>query len=135
MNFSNTLLWVLEESIKDFNIFLNTKNSVNHLHITDIKNAFYQRFIKNLKKTEYWYEYKFDFGINNLKLDIIENNTSGITFIETNKYAEKHKNFIIQLNNEVKFINFEHLKDISKVYNGLEIINNSINQINNFKIK
>jgi len=134
--FSNTIKYAIEETVKDFNIWLN-KNGRNNLD-SDIKNAFYQRLKTNFRSTE-WHNFinSYDFDISYIKLKIEDNVLVNLKF-ETKQskyYSPLFLSFIDSCMREIALIDYESLKDEMKVYELDDVFTKIIGQISNFKIK
>ena len=133
--FSNTIKYAIEETIKDFNIWLN-KNGRNNTDV-DIKNAFYQRLKTNFRYTEWnGIVNGYDFNISYIKLKIENNVLTNLRFeIKDSKYySPLFTNFIDNCMREIVLIDYESLEDEMKVYELDEVFTKAIGQINNFKI-
>ncbi len=135
--FSNTIKYAIEESIKEFNVWLN-KNNYKRTD-ADMKNAFYQRLRNNFKATE-WYNLFNHFGnfeIDNIKFRIEENCVVNLRFelIGNRHSSNMLTTFINNCMREIVLIDYESLKDEMKVYELSDVFTKTIGQINNFKIK
>lgn len=133
--FSNSSRYAIEETIREFNDFLQTKVNLVKYSAIDLKNAFYQRFRKNFRSTNDWHTAWYQFEMNNLLLTIENGVLVNVKFVVTNEYNSKQKEFIEDLNDAMKHIDLAKIANQNIVYSGiLEHFNSTINQINNFKI-
>lgn len=133
--FSNSISYALEETVKEFNIFLNERATVKHT-ATDLKNAFYQRLRKNLLGTNQWNHVAYSFGIDNVTLNVERGNLVGLNFNVTSRYNHVNESFITECQEAMKSIDLIKLASECDVYKGVaERFSSAIVQINNFKVK
>lgn len=133
--FSNTLKYAIEQTVIEFQAFIISKTDTTKYSDIDYKNAFYQRFMKNLKGTEYWVQYRWSFGFSNIKFIIQNGVVTTLEFVVTNKYNGCEK-FINKCNETMKTVDLVKLQENSNKYVSLiETFDRAINSINTFKIK
>ena len=132
--FSNTLKYALEQTVCEFNYFIQNSNNIKYSDI-DYKNAFYQRFRKNIYRTEYKNLFNYNFNINNIKFLIEDGCLSCLKFETYNTYTEKLNNCISNLNRELNSIDLNELKENLNTYNLVDTFESSIQKISNFKVK